>query len=416
MPKLKRITALINWILIVAVVLTSIFTFLLSLERFNGGFSALISTAFPEKISPEALKSKYIERPIRILIVPGHDNINSGAQFGELREADANIAVAGYLYDYLKYNPKFETLVTRDLGTGEYIPVLKTYFEENDEAIEKYMEEKTEHVNAFIVEGIFSDKSTNNHKKAVGDVRKKLYAINKWSNENNVDITIHIHFNDYAGRKWYQDGKYTGFSIYIPENQLPNHRVSKGLADQIKTELEKSFSKGNGPLEKETIIETQELIAVGAKGTRDSSSVLIEYGYIYEPQFKDWYTRSISMREMAYKTYLGVIGYFDKTTKALLPTTSLLPYTFVSDIKEDTNPKADVLRLQTALIYDGVYPPSGRTLSDCPVTGIFGQCTKESVKSFQEKYADFVLLPLGQNKGTGIVGEKTIEKLNTLFR
>jgi hypothetical protein len=188
------------------------------------------------------------------------------------------------------------------------------------------------------------------------------------------------------------------------------------LADQIRSELEKSFAKGNGPLETENVIETQELIAVGAKATRDSSSVLIEYGYIYEPQFKDWYTRSIVTREMAYKTYLGMIGYFDKTTKMALPVTSLLPFTFVSDVKEDANPKADVLRMQTAFVYDGVYPPSGMSLSDCPVTGIFGQCTKKAVKQFQEKYADFVLLPLGQNEGTGIVGQKTIEKLNTLFR
>jgi hypothetical protein len=49
------------------------------------------------------------------------------------------------------------------------------------------------------------------------------------------------------------------------------------------------------------------------------------------------------------------------------------------------------------------------------VTGYFGQLTAKAVKKFQEKNAGDVLKPLGLSEGTGVVGEKTIEKMNKVI-
>ena len=79
------------------------------------------------------------------------------------------------------------------------------------------------------------------HNSAKDDDSLRLYAINKWANENKIEIVFHIHFNDYPGRKLNQVGEYAGFSIYVPEYQLPNHRASSELADSLKNQMEKIF-------------------------------------------------------------------------------------------------------------------------------------------------------------------------------
>jgi len=49
------------------------------------------------------------------------------------------------------------------------------------------------------------------------------------------------------------------------------------------------------------------------------------------------------------------------------------------------------------------------------VTGYYGSMTTAAVTRFQEKYADEILTPLGLNAGTGITGQNTLAKINTLM-
>ncbi|MBI5732789.1 carboxypeptidase regulatory-like domain-containing protein [Candidatus Jorgensenbacteria bacterium] len=69
----------------------------------------------------------------------------------------------------------------------------------------------------------------------------------------------------------------------------------------------------------------------------------------------------------------------------------------------------DVKLLQETLIREGVYPES-------IVTGYFGNLTKLAVIRFQEKYLDQILKPVGLASGTGVVGNATRAKLNSIIQ
>ena len=57
----------------------------------------------------------------------------------------------------------------------------------------------------------------------------RLYGINKWANENDIDIVIHVHFNDYPGRPRTGSGKYSGFSILFQKVSIQMLRVQNLL-------------------------------------------------------------------------------------------------------------------------------------------------------------------------------------------
>ena len=66
----------------------------------------------------------------------------------------------------------------------------------------------------------------------------------------------------------------------------------------------------NLPQEAGGMIEDQELIAVGANGSRESASLLVEFGYIYEPQFLNSNLRSAALANLARLTAEGIRDYF----------------------------------------------------------------------------------------------------------
>ena len=159
--------------------------------------------------------------------------------------------------------------------------------------------------------GNFVKQNKVRHNPAADNASQALYGVNKWANDNNIDIVLHLHLNDYPQRKYDMPGKYKGFSIYVPDRQFPNGEASIEIAKSIKEELAKIAPASNFPKEKEIIIEDQQLIAIGSNASRKGVSILLEYGYIYEPQFYDKEIRSFALREMAEATARGLKDFFD---------------------------------------------------------------------------------------------------------
>ncbi|MBI5742636.1 MAG: N-acetylmuramoyl-L-alanine amidase [Candidatus Niyogibacteria bacterium] len=367
-----------------------------------------------ETRTPEDLQAKHRNGTLKILIVPGHDNQDYGTEFRDIREADLNLLLAKHLQEFLGRDRQIETVVARDPTTGEYDPTFAKYFTEQSDLITAFITKANELMRSALRSGEMTQKTDGvPHNNAQSRVVKKLYGINKWANENGVDIVLHIHFNDYGGRRYNNSGEYEGFTIYIPEGQFSGSRASKSVAVAVFYKLSKNFGISTLRGEDRGVVEDQKLIAVGANGSLDAAALLIEYGYIYEPQFVRKGIRDSMMRELAYQTYLGVEDYFGEENGS--PHTTLLPYEWKNILKKGVKGSRDTLSLQAALRAEGLFPPVNKTALDCPLNGNFGACTEAAVKQFQDKYAADILQPAGLKSGNGVLGLKTMAKLNVLY-
>lgn len=364
----------------------------------------LISQVFRETVTPEGLRARYNAKTFTILLVPGHDLEYSGAIYGNLREADLNLVLAARIKVDLEQVGTWRVLSTRDLATGKYQPEFATYFEQERAAISSFRSKLRKEFASLVASGgITPPVQPVHHNFVSAEVSNRLYGINRWANDNQVDLTLHIHFNDYPGR--HGAGKYSGFSIYIPERQLPNSRASRELAEVIQRELAGVMPVSNLPGETGSPIEDQELIAVGANGSRVSASFLVEYGYLAESQFQNIEVRSAVLDELSHRTVRGLAEYF--STPRTLAATTLLPHIWSAPLQTGIKGSKEVLALQTALHRDGFYPPVGKDLHTCPINGNFGPCVEASVTAFQIKNN---LTPVD-----GAVAGATLAKLNTLY-
>lgn len=364
----------------------------------------LLSLVYRETITPEELTVRYDERQLRVLLIPGHDNESGGAAFRGRSEADLNLRLAEELFRLLSANDHLTVFTARDFATGEYVPAIENYFAENRGEIVAAVEELKQEFAERVAAGEFrlADPSVH-HNFALPEAAFRLHGLNAWANDQDIDLTLHLHLNDVPKRRSGEAGRYGGFAIYIPERQYGNARASAVLAQNIFDQLKKFFPVSNLPGEQAGIIEDQELIAVGPYGSRDGAAALIEYGYIYEPLFSrpelfDW-----AARELALQTYNGVMNYFDLA--AARSATALLPYRFEDDLEFGDEGPA-VLALQKALDEAGLYPPAGESPSDCPPSGLFRYCVREAVADFQARHG---LAAVGR------VGPETRAKLNELF-
>lgn len=368
-------------------------------------FNRLVSQVFRETVTPESLRAGYERGAFTILIVPGHDPEYPGAIYRNLREADLSLALAGRIKDNLERAGNWRIITTRDPITGQYRPEFADYFERERAAINSFRSKlRAEFASLLASNDLTPPIQTVYHNFAPAEVSNRLYGINRWANDNQVDLTLHIHFNDYPGRRG--SGRYSGFSIYIPERQLPNARASRELALAVQRELTAVMPVSDFPGEAGSPIEDQELIAVGANASRVAASFLVEYGYITESQFGIEETREAIFDELARRTARGLARYFNITPP--LPETTLLPHVWNTSLQMGMRGNREVLTLQTALHRGGFYPPAGKNLNDCPLNGNFGPCVEASVIAFQIKNN---LVP-----ANGIVGGQTLAKLDDLYR
>lgn len=246
--------------------------------------------------------------PVKILLVPGHDNEVWGAQYGNLKESDMNLALAIKIYDLLKKDKRFKIHITRNWDG--YIKEFADYFSENRQEIKSFKEKAKQEMEDKIANGYFIEKENVPHNTVSEDVSFKLYGINKWANENKIDAVIHIHFNDYPRKTKWTMGKHKGFAIYMPDGQFPNAKESAQLAGNIFMQLSKKYITSTYEKELDGLVSDQKLIALGANGTLDKNirSVLIEYGYIY--RFGNSFMRHKMYKSMADLTAKGIKNCF----------------------------------------------------------------------------------------------------------
>jgi len=253
-----------------------------------------------------------VVKPIKILIIPGHDNTAWGAQYRDIKEADMSLALGTQIYDSLKKDKRFDVVITRD--KDGYVKEFQDYFDANKDKIIAFKEEAKAVALQNISAGKFLKKKGVLHTSVSEDVAIKLYGVNKWANENNVDAIINIHFNDDSRNNKKVPGKYKGFSIYMPDSQMKNSKQSIYLAKSISAQLSKKYLSNNYKNGKGGLIFDQTLIALGANGTLNQGvmSILIEYGFIYDKKFRTLSTRKATFATMAKNTVDGITNLFFK--------------------------------------------------------------------------------------------------------
>jgi N-acetylmuramoyl-L-alanine amidase len=254
--------------------------------------------------------SAHAQTPIKILLVPGHDDESWGAQYGNLKEADMNLVLAKKIFNILKQDKRFEVHIARD--SNGYTKEFADYFANNQEDIILFKEDAKKKMQEDIISGNFIQKENNPHLNASEDVAIKLYGLNKWANENKMDAVIHIHFNDYPRPTAWTKGTYKGFAIYIPDGEMENWKESGQLGANIFIQLKKKYVTSTYERELGGLVPDQKLIALGSNDTLLQSvrSILIEYGYIY--RFGNSIMRHQAYDTMADLTAKGVKNYFLK--------------------------------------------------------------------------------------------------------
>lgn len=274
-----------------------------ALGDFIENFDANFDSSFQDFLAQNQFEDDGITK---ILIVPGHDEENYGAEFKDIKEEELNLQVAINLYELLGNIPNAEIYLSRD--ENGYNPELANYFLENDGEILKFRSFYEKFSSNLFEYGKIEPLEEIRQVKAPEDVSIKLHGINKWSNEQDIDIVVHIHFNDYPERGS-GVGKHSGFSIYIPHHEYKNYADSAALAEQIREQLETQFSPSDLPMESDIIIQDSDLIAIGANNSLESAVSLIEYGYIYEKHFQD----EEILADLAELTYKGIVNYLNRT-------------------------------------------------------------------------------------------------------
>jgi N-acetylmuramoyl-L-alanine amidase len=392
----------------------SVFITSQTLVRVNS-LSQSAAVFFVDNIKPEELVTKYASasknknsEKIRIFIMPGHEPDFGGTEYRQIKERELNVIIADYLEEFLEKDSKFDVVVGRN--DDFWLSELQTYFNENMDEIKEWKDKQASTMKELVKDGEFEllDDPVP-HQKAPDAVALRLYGINKWVGENDFDMALHLHINDYGSRRKSGSGQFTGYTIYVPEAQYSNSAAAKEIAKAVGGRLSQMIAVSDSKREDEGIVEDQNLVALGRFNTADVPSILIEYGYIYEPQFQDSVVTPRILKEYAYQTYLGVKDFFvthEAATKTKSATS--VPYTWDKEVRIGEEYSLDVLALQVALWTKGMYPPLGKDLRSCPITGIFGGCTKGALDEFQKKN-----LIEGES---GRLGDNTRAILDSTFR
>lgn len=372
----------------------------LSLLMASSAAAAARPAAFPETVSPQDLTRAYAEaaaggKKVRILIVPGHEPTYGGTEFMGFYERELVLSLAQQLKKELQADKNIEVLVARD--ASGWNADLARYFIKQKKEIERFFATHLKEMKKF-EKGRPKSTDQIEHNEARTDVALRLYGITKWAQEHDVDLMLHLHLNDEVGHAQNQRGEQSGVAVYVPDAVYGNARASRVLGQAVFERLNAFSATSTLPIEDQGVVPDRDLIALGAQNTSEIPSVLIEYGYIYEPTFTGSGARLAAFKDLAYQTMLGVRDAL-AGRQAVTYETRSLPYVWT-----EGPPSANsIYALQALLHTQGFYPPTGMSLADCPVSGVFGPCTQTALKRFQAAQGI---------EQTGSVGPKTRAALN----
>lgn len=398
---------------VLAIVAGTVFTRNLGGTSLFNNLSMPASVFFTQSVNATDLRSAFdtassTKKKLKVLVVPGHEPYFGGAEYRDIKERDINADLALSLAQYLVEDGHFDVVMTR--GKEGWNPDLENYFVTNAEGIKTFVHSQKGEMARLVGEGkIIRVSDAVPHNDAPNDVALRLYGINKWANDIRADIIIHIHFNDSSPRRVNQPGEHNGFAIYTPEHQYSNSQATAEIAPHVFKRLSRMFPVSSLPVEDQGVVEEQDLIAIGSYNSVDGASMLIEYGYIYEPQFKVPSVREPVIKELAFQTYLGLADFFGETSLVVgSHESTLLPYEGRGIVKKTGSANKEVLAFQAALIDKGFYPPQYFTKNDCPLSGVFGPCTRTALAVFQREF--------GIKGEEGSIGVNTRAKLRALFQ
>ncbi|MCX6721364.1 MAG: N-acetylmuramoyl-L-alanine amidase [Candidatus Staskawiczbacteria bacterium] len=238
-------------------------------------------------------------KTFNILLIPGHEPKDGGGNYKNVYERDLAVDIADKISEILTQDPKYKVIIARD--KNDWNPTLKDYFENEKQNIIDWKTQCQKDNDALMLSGkIKPVPDMAFHSDATPEMSVRLYGMNKWANENGIDLVLNLHFNDSIRPNMNLPGLFKGFDIFVPESQLKNSVASHLAANEISNELKKVE-----PPEVNHLLEDQTLIALGASGTLNAPSMLIEYAYIYEKQ--------LPVLQMAQQTALGIENYVSKT-------------------------------------------------------------------------------------------------------
>ncbi|TSC84508.1 MAG: hypothetical protein G01um101417_173 [Parcubacteria group bacterium Gr01-1014_17] len=274
---------------------------------------AVAGVFFVDSITEGELKEAYAkalrgEGKVKILIVPGHDDVSWGTEYNGIREADLTMRVGEALSAQFVKNPAYEAVLLRD--RNGHLPAFEKYFTEHIDAVRAEVVAKKSIMKDLLAAGSVERLEGVQHNKAALGVALRLYAINQWANENNFQLVLHLHFNDFGGRTARNMHQYNGFALYVPDGQYSNAKASYAVGEALFAEFSSMFQKSNLPKEDAGIVPDQSLIAVGAYNTLNAASVLIEYAYIYEAPLRTPAGRKEAIERFADTTFRGVEQFF----------------------------------------------------------------------------------------------------------
>lgn len=271
-------------------------------ERENQDLRRALASSSPEYA--ELVSYDYEGSPRRILLVAGHTAETEGTSYRSLSEYELNYQLMNMLEERLRATG-YEVITTHE--GDDYNEEFTNFFETQRQEILDFRSRQREAYEEEYPLGVVTNDTDHNYASNLGTLQ--LYGVNYWANQNNIDVVLHIHFNDYPGRPNDEVGEHTGFSVFTSLKTNKNFIESFLLAKEIEREMLTYADRSTVRRESAGVLES-ELIAVGQANSTDMPSLLLEMGFIYENKFVNPISRAQEFQDYTQAITQALNTYF----------------------------------------------------------------------------------------------------------